>query len=146
MRKLIVCATHTHTAPTVAVGQYPPPGPGVIEPSEYIEFLVQRLARAAVEAWKERRPGSVRPALAHAAVGFCRRVVYADGTARMYGTSDSPAFMNVEGSEDHGVDILFTHDAGGHYGTMLSEGLVGPEGGQALVDRTVEIIENLFEK
>ncbi len=32
----------------------------------------------------------------------------------------------------------------GGYGAMAAEGLVGPEGGQALVDRTVELINGMW--
>ena len=43
-------------------------------------------------------------------VGFCRRVVYDDGSAVMYGSSDTPRFKGVDGPQDHGVEVLFFWD------------------------------------
>ena len=37
-------------------------------------------------------------------------MAYADGTSRMYGKTDDPDFRNVEGYEDHSVNLLFTYD------------------------------------
>jgi len=48
--------------------------------------------------------------LGYAALGFNRRVVYDDGTAQMYGSSDTPHFAGVEGANDHGVEMLFCWD------------------------------------
>jgi hypothetical protein len=46
-------------------------------------------------------------------VGYNRRAAYADGTARMYGRTDTPAFRGLEGYEDHDVNTLFFWDADG---------------------------------
>ena len=35
--------------------------------------------------------------------------------------------------------------AGGHYGTMITDNCVGPEGGDILVDRTVELINGMWD-
>jgi hypothetical protein len=45
--------------------------------------------------------------LGHAVVAQNRRAVYADGHAEIYGRTDVPNFRNLEGYEDHGVDVLF---------------------------------------
>jgi len=108
--KLFINATHTHTGPTIVEDLYPPARPGVMRPAEYAEFFVDRATKVIVEAWNARKPGGVSRALGHAAVGFNRRVVYEDGTARMYGSSDTPAFMGVEGDQDHGMELLFFYD------------------------------------
>jgi len=114
LRKLVVSATHTHTAPVMLEGGwYPVPGAGIMRPSEYVKFLLARLSDMIAEAWDNRKPGGISWALGHAAVGFNRRVVYDDGTARMYGTSDTERFRGVEGSQDHGVEMLFTWDLQG---------------------------------
>jgi hypothetical protein len=108
--KLFLNATHTHTAPVLKDGQYEIP-PGVMLPSEYRAFLVDRLAAAVVQAWRDRKPGGVSWALGQAVVGHNRRAVYADGTARMYGKTDRADFRRLEGYEDHGVEVLFLWDA-----------------------------------
>ncbi|MGB2820340.1 MAG: hypothetical protein WBF17_05125, partial [Phycisphaerae bacterium] len=35
---------------------------------------------------------------------------------------------------------------GGHYSAIVHSSLVGPEGGQVLVDRTVELVDSLWTK
>lgn len=119
INKLFVAATHTHSAPTMEDDMYPVPGPGVISPAEYVDFLMERLCEVVIEAWNSRKPGGVSWALGHAAVGYNRRVVYDDGTARMYGSSDTEHFWNVEGSQDHGVEMLFSWDTKGHLTGIL---------------------------
>ena len=126
--KLVMNATHTHTAPEITGAWYPPPPPGVMTPAEYNEFLSDRVAEAAAESWKARAPGAVAWGWGHAVAGHNRRAVYFDdltrrpensnppGTktevnARMYGNTNDPQFSHVEGYVDHGVNVLFTFDA-----------------------------------
>jgi len=111
--KLVVSATHTHTAPVMKEGDYEIPKDGVMQPAEYLEFLSGRIADAAVKAWESRKPGRAGWGLGHAVVGQNRRSVYADGKAVMYGPTDKPDFRNIEGPEDHGVEVLFFWDADG---------------------------------
>ena len=112
-RKLFLNATHTHTGPTMMDNLYPPPRDGVVKPTEYAESFIARVSDAIVAAWESRKPGGISWAVGHAAVGFNRRVVYNDGTAKMYGSSDTEQFVGVEGTNDHGVEILFVWDAAG---------------------------------
>ncbi|MFP4057521.1 MAG: hypothetical protein ACLF0G_11695 [Candidatus Brocadiia bacterium] len=110
-RKLFLCATHTHTAPVTLEGRYLLPDEGVMRPADYVEFLMDRLAAVVVEAWEGRRPGGVSWAFGHAVVGSNRRAVYENGSARMYGNTHTPDFRCIEGTQDHGVDMLFFWDA-----------------------------------
>lgn len=110
VQKLILNATHTHTAPVVQEGDYDLPGEGIIRPAEYVEFLVDRVTEAAAKAWEARKPGLVGWGLGHAVVAQDRRAVYADGHAQMYGRTDTPDFRHLEGGEDHGVEVLFFWD------------------------------------
>lgn len=107
LRKLVVSATHTHSAPTMIRPGYDLPKDGVIQPEEYVELLVDRLTEVIVEAWSSRKPGLVGWGLGHAVVGQNRRAVYADGHAQMYGKTDGTEFRSLEGYEDHGVEVLF---------------------------------------
>ena len=111
--KLLVCATHTHTGPTMMEGLYNEPPEGVMRPSAYSAFLLDKLEAAAVEAWQSRRPGSISSAVGQAVIGFNRRVVYKDGSAKMYGSSNTPDFKEIEGASDPQVEILFAYDEGG---------------------------------
>jgi hypothetical protein len=110
-RKLILTATHTHTAPVLDTYWYTIPKQGVMQPAAYVDLLVDRLSRVAAEAWNARRPGGVSWGLGFAVVGHNRRTVYADGTAKMYGAVDRPEFQNFESGEDHGLEMLFFFDA-----------------------------------
>ena len=117
VRKVIVSATHTHTAPVTSeipeetLITYPIPKDGVMQPSEYTAFLVERLSQAAVLAWNSRKPGGVSWTLGFAMIGENRRSVYADGHAQMYGKTNDLRFRHLEAGSDSGVETLFFWDA-----------------------------------
>ena len=111
--KVFLAATHTHTAPVLRPGKYALPAKGVMQVEAYRVLFVERVAKAVVEAWNGRKPGSVTWGLGHAAVACNRRAAYADGTARMYGGTDVPKFRSLEGYEDHDVNTLLFWDGGG---------------------------------
>ena len=125
--KIILNTTHTHTAPVLvdaregnlhphdimATFVYRVPAEGAMQPRDYVEFFVGRLADAVVEAWQGRKPGAVSWALGHAVVGHNRRAVYSTGRAQMYGATDRPEFDGFESTHDPGVELLFTWDAEG---------------------------------
>jgi hypothetical protein len=48
--------------------------------------------------------------LSHAAIGFNRRVAYDDGVSQMYGDSNTPHFVGLEGTQDHAIEMLFCWD------------------------------------
>jgi len=97
-RKLFLNATHTHSAP------YPDLKSG------YGKFLMEKLAKAVVSAWRSREPAAISNAFVYSVVGHNRRVLYADGTAEMYGDTSRADFVGIEGPADPGVDMLFCWD------------------------------------
>lgn len=121
--KIVISATHTHTAPALTdaretdlhpydfLGSWayriPPQRKDVMRPAEYLDFLAERLSTVVVQAWQARKPGGMSAALGHAVVAHNRRAVYADGSARMYGSTADPSFSHIEGVSDHSVDVLF---------------------------------------
>ncbi len=110
-RMLVVNCTHTHAAPAPELSVISwLEKPGRAE-ERYRDLVLNQTVAAAAAAWKARRPGGISAALSHAALGFCRRPSYADGTAMMYGRTDRPDFIGLEGSEDHGVELLACWDA-----------------------------------
>lgn len=115
LRKLTTSCTHTHTAPAMQRGMYTEPedDPEFMNPDEYRFWLVRRLADIVVEAWEARRPGGVSRGFSYAVVGRCRRSVYADGSALMYGATDREDFIGFESRDDHAVHMLYTHDTNG---------------------------------
>lgn len=111
--KVLVSCTHTHNAPNFRGDLFPPPPPGAMSCEAYRAFFIERCVQVAVRAWESRTPGQVAPALGHAVLGWCRRVVYADGTGQMYGSTQRDDFVKIEGPMDPGIELLFTHDAKG---------------------------------
>ena len=110
--KLLLNATHTHTAPGLVdstfKGLYDVSNDaGVMKASEYAEFFLDRVAQAVIQAWQSRKPGGLSWALGHAVVGYNRRAQFFNGSTVMYGNTQSADFSNVEGAEDHGVNLLF---------------------------------------
>ena len=110
LSKLFLCATHTHNAPVTLEGRYTLPDSGIMKPAAYVEFMIGRVGDAIVESWKKRAPGKVAWGLGHAVVACNRRATYADGTAAMYGATNTPEFRGIEGYEDHSLDALFFWD------------------------------------
>ncbi|WP_437201278.1 hypothetical protein [Planctomicrobium sp. SH664] len=107
LSKMVVNATHTHTAPLAQEGAYTLPESGLMRPKAYREFLMERLAQIVVEAWNSRAPAKVAWGLGHAVLAQNRRALYADGSAVMYGKTNDPNFRGLEGHEDHGVELLY---------------------------------------
>jgi len=87
--------------------------PEVVTDQEVCDMLVERLSKAALEAWNGRKPASFKNGFDRAAVGMCRRVDYSDGTAQMWGDSNTAVFTEMEGGNDSGVELLYTFDEDG---------------------------------
>ena len=135
-KKILLTAIHTHTAPVLENGlqfsfRYQIPQTGVLQVEEYEIFFVKQISEAIVKAWKNRTPGSVTWGLSHAAIAYNRRAVYSkevptpgyfsDGSAQMYGNTNLPEFINLEGMEDHDVNVLFFWDNSGKLIAMSIE-------------------------
>ena len=84
--------------------------PAVIRGDEARDFLVERIAKAALTAWKSRKEGYYAQGFGRAAVGMCRRVCYDDGSAKMWGNANQANFTELESGNDSGIELLFTYD------------------------------------
>ncbi|MEN6562828.1 MAG: hypothetical protein ABFD11_04685 [Christensenella sp.] len=89
VEKIVLSATHTHSAPAlvdgmpwdgVMLGDELPPlgGLRVAKTEAYREFFVERIAQAVCEAYEKRSPGGAAYGYGFAVVGHSRRVVYFD--------------------------------------------------------------------
>ena len=113
VNKIIVSATHTHTAPVLeddieeSSFIYPIPDEGVTKVKDYRALFVKNVTAAIVKAWENRSKGSVTWGMERTAVGYNRRTVYKDGTSVMYGKTNKKEFQNLEGYEDHDMNALF---------------------------------------
>ena len=132
--KIIISAIHTHTSHEYDHGnrygfsrekeildsflppekQYvakvSPKGEDFMDAREALEFLIERIAEAVLTAWGNRRPARYAQGFGRAAVGMCRRVCYSDGSAKMWGDTNSAAFTELEGGNDSGIEMLFFYD------------------------------------
>lgn len=116
-------AIHTHNAPSAKLkdSTVPPESetPDVLSPHEYVEFAAPIIAQNLADAWRNRREGGIARAFGNARIGHCRRALYTDGSAEMYGDVARRDFAGMEGGEDSGVEMLLTFDASGKRTGML---------------------------
>jgi len=113
-RKVVLHATHSHTAPLYDAGRLVPGlDLGTMETGALVAFTAERIARAVREAWQARAPGGIAYGLSQAVVGRNRRSVDRSGRSTMYGDLARPEFSHIEGFEDHDVYFLGTYDARG---------------------------------
>ncbi|MBL9166834.1 MAG: hypothetical protein JNN07_03765 [Verrucomicrobiales bacterium] len=136
VRKLVISATHTHTAPAITdanetnlhpydfAGSWayriPADRKDIMHPLAYLDYLEQQIATAAIRAWKSRQPGGFSSGLGHVSVARNRRAVYFDGTTRLYGDTKDPGFSHTEGASDDSLDGLFFWRGGKMIGMVLT--------------------------
>ena len=134
--KVMISAIHTHTAPgyakrgdsssmsgsTLDVLTMLMPnakyeklvsydGDDLLDGEEAHNFMADRIAKAAMIAWDNRIEGMYAQGFGRAAVGMCRRVSYSDGSAKMWGDTNTATFTELEGGNDSGIELLFTFDS-----------------------------------
>lgn len=90
-----------------------PADDGVLTDEEALRHLTEKLTEAAVQAWTARRPGRYANEFGRAAVGMCRRAVYDDGSAKMWGDTNTANFVALEGGSDTGLELLYFFDGSG---------------------------------
>lgn len=81
-----------------------------MDPEDALNFLVEKITQAVGKAWEKRKEGYYRCGFGRAAVGMCRRVCYDDGSALMWGDTNTANFTELEGGNDNGVELIFTYD------------------------------------
>ena len=126
--QMIVCAIHSHTSISYQKGgtvtqkilnEFLSEGrkytalvsserDDVLTPEEAIQFLAEKIATVAKKAWDNREEALFANAFGRAVVGHCRRVVYDDGSAKMWGDTNSANFVEIEGGNDSGIELIYT--------------------------------------
>jgi len=84
--------------------------PEVFTKEGMFELLVERLTKVTLEAWNNRKEGAYVNAFGRAVVGMCRRAVYSDGSAQMWGDTNTAVFQELEGGNDSGIELLYIFD------------------------------------
>ena len=108
---IVLTATHTHTAPVLRPGTPGiPVSDEIMSVDETLTYLADKISNGIVTAWKNLGPGKMSYGLDRNSIGFSRRAVYADGSARMYGNTNRPDFVNLEGMDDDDVGSIFFYD------------------------------------
>ncbi|MBD2865597.1 hypothetical protein [Paenibacillus oceani] len=121
--KIILHATHTHTAPEnrppSSMSFYGSAGvelrdihADAMSVEEYVAFASERVADAVNQAWITRSAGGIGYGMGYAVVGRNRRWINAEGQGTMHGLNESTAdrFRHIEGYEDHSLSIVATYD------------------------------------
>ena len=134
--KIIIAAIHTHTAPVfphtsrLKANNYYAGFRGLLEselpkdkkyieaapissdptistPAENYALIVKQTTAAVIEAWNSRSEGAFSNAFGRAAVGMCRRAAYSDGSAQMWGDTNTAVFTELEGGNDSGIELMY---------------------------------------
>jgi len=82
----------------------------VMNPQEALLYLAEKITIAIKKAWESRKSAYYANEFGRAAVGMCRRVVYDDKTAKMWGDTNSANFDELEGGNDSGIELLYIFD------------------------------------
>lgn len=130
--KLVITATHSHTSIKMSdprdsfkdaqsiMEEFLPegkkyqalvtPDENVLTPEEGGELVTDKIALAAYKAWTNRKEALYANEFGRVAVGMCRRVVYNDGSAQMWGDTNTANFVSLEGGNDTGMELIYTFD------------------------------------
>ncbi|MBE6429000.1 MAG: hypothetical protein E7028_10580 [Planctomycetaceae bacterium] len=104
---VIICATHTHSAPHLGQDRPDLPKDGsVMTSKEYIKFAIDRIVPGIRQAMEKQVPAKFGFGLGFVNIAYNRRAVYADGSAVMYGKTDRPDFRSLEGMTDNDLDMF----------------------------------------
>lgn len=127
--KIILNATHTHSAPRYQLhtryDMAPTDRVEIVDHLQYRQFLKTQITDAIEEAYSGRKPGSFAYGYGNAAIGLQRRVTYfndrsannvkgntfgVNGFGQMYGKTNVEDFDSFEGPTDSNVYLLYTFD------------------------------------
>ena len=84
--------------------------PEIATAQEVFDLLVDRLSTVIMDAWNNRKAGAFANAFGRVAVGMCRRAVYSDGSAQMWGDTNKAVFTELEGGNDSGLELIYVFD------------------------------------
>jgi len=87
--------------------------PEIATAQEVLDLLVERISACVLEAWKNKAPGAYVNAFGRAVAGLCRRAAYSDGSAQMWGDTNTAVFEALEGGNDSGIELLYVFDEAG---------------------------------
>ena len=83
----------------------------IMDADSLLTEISSKIAKAVLDAWNSRKEGAYANAFGRVAVGMCRRAAYSDGSAQMWGDTNTAVFEALEGGNDSGVELLYVFDA-----------------------------------
>jgi hypothetical protein len=83
----------------------------IMSPEEAMALIAGRICSVVLRAWESRRPAYFAPGFGRVPVAHCRRTVYDDGSALMWGDTNTPNFTELETGTDTGMELIYTFDA-----------------------------------
>lgn len=111
---LVIHSTHTHVAPVPVELLLGKPDPA------FMEILENSIVGAALTAIANLEAVEVFAGTGHMEqMGWNRRAMFDDGTTRMYGHSEMPGFVGMEGPRDPALPVLWTRNAEGEITGVL---------------------------
>ena len=87
--------------------------PEIISDEDMLALLVERISQTVLDAWNHRAPGAYVNTFGRAVVGMCRRAAYSDGSAQMWGDTNTAVFEALEGGNDSGIELMYVFDEAG---------------------------------
>ena len=118
--QLMLSATHIHSGPFLkertdtTLLSFASQEPDVLRPEECCGQVAQGIARAILGAIADAEPVLTARASRDLATGFCRRVVYTDGTAQLYGRVKKADFSHMECRDGGDTRMLYVYRAEDH--------------------------------
>ncbi len=115
--EFVLSATHIHTGPnmwndtyTCLTGERNGDPEGTVPSIDLAHQFGENIALAVKEAFENLKEAHFDLSIARIQTGVCRRVVYKDGEARMYGNPNTPDFLKMEGRDGGPVQLLYVYD------------------------------------
>jgi len=115
--EFVVSATHIHTGPNLWKDVYLSLTGDRSEAEEAFlacecsKMVAEAIVRAVSQAMEQLSESRIEVALARIQTGVCRRVVYKDGSAKMYGNPFRSDFLRMEGRDGGPSQFLYVYDA-----------------------------------
>jgi len=112
---ILIGATHNHAGPAIETDLYP-------KDDAYVRLMIEKSVAVFGQAWEARREAEIGFASVNEwFVGYNRRVIYRDGTARCHGSFKDPNALTFEGPVDPEVAVVAARAKDGTLlGTMVN--------------------------
>lgn len=85
-------------------------GNDYLDPNEARDFIANAIVTAVCKAWENRKEGYYQNAFGRAVIGMNRRVCFDDGSAQMWGDTNSANFEMLESGNDSGIELIYVFD------------------------------------